>query len=99
MNTENDPLGRLLRSAARVPRPEPAEAPFATEARCLAAWRSAERADNSDYLVAWLRRAAICAGAVALASLALNYRVLASTRTGGDELAVADATMRTGVEP
>jgi hypothetical protein len=99
MNTEKDPLGRLLRSAARAPRPEPAEAPFATEARCLAAWRSAEQADNSDYLVAWLRRAAICAGGVALACLALNYRALAGSHTGADELAVADATMRTGVEP
>jgi len=99
MNTENDPLGRLLRSAARAPRPEPAEAPFATEARCLAVWRSAERPDSSDYLVAWLRRAAICACVVAVASLAWNYRVLAGSRTGGGELAVADATMRTGVEP
>jgi hypothetical protein len=99
MNTGSDPLNRLLKSAARAPRPEPAPAPFALEARSLAAWRSAELGDNSDYLIACLRRAAICACVMALASFALNYRLLAGTRTGGDELAVADATMRTGVEP
>lgn len=99
MNNERDPLGRLLRSAARASRPEPAAAPFALEARSLAAWRSAERADNSDYLLAWLRRAAIAACAVAIASLAWNYSAPAAGRSGADELAVADATMRTGVEP
>jgi hypothetical protein len=99
MNTGKDPLNRLLRSAARVSRPEPAPAPFALEARALAAWRSAEPADSSDYLLAWLRRAAICACVMAVASLAWNYSVLAGNRTGDDELAVADATMRTGVEP
>jgi hypothetical protein len=99
MNTGRDPLGRLMRSAARARRPEPAAAPFALEAGSLAAWRSAERADNSDYLVAWLRRAAICACAVAVAGMAWNFSASAGGRADADELAVADATMRTGVEP
>jgi hypothetical protein len=99
MNSGNDPLDRLLKSAARAPRPETGAARFALEARVLGGWRAAAPADNGDYLIAWLRRAAICACVLALASLAWNYEVFAGHRSGGDELAVADATMRTGVEP
>jgi hypothetical protein len=99
MNPGNDPLDRLLKSAARAPRPETGAARFALEARVLGAWRATAQTDNSDFLLAWLRRAAICACVLALASLAWNFSVLAGNRTGGDELAVADATMRTGVEP
>jgi hypothetical protein len=99
MNSGNDPLDRLLKSAARAPRPETGAARFALEARVLAGWRASEPADNGDYLIAWLRRAAICACVLAVASLAWNYSVLAGGHTGGGELAVADATMRTGVEP
>jgi hypothetical protein len=99
MNPENDPLNRLLKSAAQAPKPETGAARFALEARVLGGWRAAARAENGDHLVAWLRRAAICACVLAVASLAWNYRALAGNHRGGDELAVADATMRTGVEP
>lgn len=99
MNPDGDPLIRLLKSAARAPRAETGAARFALEARVLAGWRAARRTENGDYVVAWLRRAAICAGVLALISLAWNYRALAGNHKGGDELAVADATMRTGVEP
>jgi hypothetical protein len=99
MNPGNDPLDRLLKSAARAPRAETGAARFALEARVLGGWRAMAQTDNSDFLLAWLRRAAICACVLALASLAWNYSGLAGSRTGGDELAVADATMRTGVEP
>ena len=98
MNPGNDPLDRLLKSAARAPRPETGAARFTLEARVLGNWR-VEQTDNADFLLAWLRRAALCACVLALVSLAWNFGVQAGSRTRGDELSVADATMRTGVEP
>ena len=99
MNSGNDPLDRLLKSAARAPRPETGAARFALEARVLGGWRAMSQTDNTDFLLAWLRRAALCACVLALVSLAWNFGVQAGSRVRGDELAVADATMRTGVEP
>jgi hypothetical protein len=99
MNPGHDPLTRLLKSAARAPKTETGAARFALEARVLAGWRASARNENGDYVIAWLRRAAICACVLALVSLAWNYRALAGNHAGGDELAVADATMKTGVEP
>lgn len=99
MNHPDDPLDRLLASAARAPRPEPGDAPFTVEARVLGGWRAARTDSNDYYLLSWLRRAAFCAAVLAVASLAWNYRVLAGDHNGGGELAVADATMKTGVEP
>ena len=98
MKPGNDPLDRLLKSAARAPRVETGAAKFTLETRVLHEWRAAAPAENMEFLVTWLRRAAACACALALASLAWNYAV-PSARGDGDELAVADATMRTGVEP
>ena len=43
MNPINEQLDRLLRAAARAPRPAEAPAPFVTEARVLAAWRESRR--------------------------------------------------------
>ena len=96
MKSSNDPLDRLFKAAARARKAETGEAGFALEARVLAGWRS-ERDGNGDVLLMWLRRAAVCASLLAVASLAWNYRALTGGR--GDELAVADAAMRTGVEP
>ena len=96
MNPNDDQLDRLFKAAARARASESRAATFTLEARVLASWR-ATRADGGEVLLTWLRRAAICAGVLALASLAWNYHDL--TRAGGDELAVADAAMRTGVEP
>jgi hypothetical protein len=96
MNSNEDQLNRLFKAAARAPRTEAGEARFALEARVLADWRGT-RGENGDVLLLWLRRAAIFAGVLAVASLAWNYQTF--TRSGGDELAVADAAMRTGVEP
>jgi hypothetical protein len=99
MNPGNDPLDRLLKSAARAPRPETGAARFTLEARVLGDWRASARTDNTDFLLAWLRRAALCACVLALVSLAWNFGVQTGSRARGDELSVADATMRTGVEP
>lgn len=98
MNPSNDPLDRLLKSAARAPKAEPGPASFALEARVLAAWRTT-RNDDGDFLLGWFRRATLCACALAVASLAWNYRALAAAHRGDGELVVADATMKTGVEP
>jgi hypothetical protein len=96
MNSNDDQLNRLFKSAAAAPRNESGAARFALEARVLADWRGT-RGESGDMLLLWLRRATICAAVLALASLAWNYHDLPSR--GGDELAVADAAMRTGVEP
>jgi hypothetical protein len=96
MNSNDEKLNRLFKAAARARQAESGAAGFALEARVLADWRRT-RDDNGGVLLFWLRRAAICAGILALASLAWNYHDL--TRAGGDELAVADAAMRTGIEP
>jgi hypothetical protein len=96
MNSNDEQLNRLFKAAAQARPAESGAARFALEARVLADWRGT-RGDNGGVLLLWLRRAAICAGILALASLAWNYQTF--TRAGGDELAVADAAMRTGVEP
>jgi hypothetical protein len=90
MNSGNDPLDRLLKSAARAPRPETGAARFALEARVLGNWRASAPADNTDFLLACV---------LALVSLAWNFGVQTGNHARGDELSVADATMRTGVEP
>ena len=58
-------LDRLLRAAARA-RPEMAEVPPGLETRVLAHWRAGARQDESLFLFAFLRRAALGA-AMALA--------------------------------
>jgi hypothetical protein len=98
MNSQNDPLDRLLKSAARAPKAEPGAPRFALEASVLARWRSGPNEDG-DFLVGWFRRATLCACALAVVSLAWNYHTLAGTHKGDGELVVADATMKTGVEP
>ena len=99
MKTNQDPLDRLFRAAARAPGPAPENASFALEAKVMGAWRSAAQSSNGDAFVVWLRRAAICACLLAVMSLAWNYGEPARNQGDGDELAVADAAMRVGVEP
>lgn len=98
MNSSDHPLDRLLKSAARAPKSAPGPAPFAVEARVLAAWRAA-RNDEGDFLIGWFRRATLCACTLAVVSLAWNYRAFVGSHKGDGELVVADATMKTGVEP
>ena len=94
-----DPLERLLRAAARAPRGAADTTSFAVEARVMAAWRGTRRAGSGDTYLVWLRRATICACVLALMTLAFNYREFTGPGKSGDELAVADAAMRVGVEP
>ena len=61
-------LDRLLRAAAKAPRPEPAGLSFATQTRTLAAWRAA-RAATAEYgpLHAWRTGLATAFGMAVLA--------------------------------
>jgi hypothetical protein len=94
MKPVDEQLDRLLKSAARVPRPAPA-AVFAVEARVLGQWRASLLAGGDEVLLLCFRRAAIFAGVLAIASLAWNYHNF--TLPSSAEM-VADSAMRMGVE-
>jgi hypothetical protein len=96
MKPVDEQLNRLMKSAAQVPCP-PAAAVFAMEARVLGQWRASLRNSGGDeILLLCFRRVAICAGILAIASLAWNYHDLTSRSSA--EI-VADSAMRMGVEP
>jgi hypothetical protein len=99
MNPIHTQLERLLRAAARAPKPGTGAARFTLEARVMGGWRALapNGNGNAEALLAWLRRMAIGACLLALVSLAWNRHELAGGR--GDELAAADSAMRMGVEP
>jgi hypothetical protein len=97
MNSIDDLLNRLFKAASRAPKAGPEAASFALETRVMADWRASLRGDTGDFLVLWLRRATIGACVLAVASLAWNYQQL--TNSGGDELSMAESTMRMGVDP
>ncbi len=96
MNSLDHKLDRLLKAAAKAPRPAADEAPFGMATRVLAEWRAPAQPDAGDFLLVWFRRAALCACALTLAGLVWNYG--ASASPGGAEQ-VADAAMSAGVEP
>lgn len=95
MNPVDKQLDRLLKAAARAPRPV-AGAVFGLETRVLAHWRAALRNEGGEFLVTWFRRATICAVILAVASVAWNYH-----DAGGRSSAelVADSAMGIGMEP
>jgi len=74
MDSLNDALLRLLRSAARAPRRETkSDLSLAVEARVLAGWRSSESADPLPAgVLSLLRRGLVFACAVMLAAVALS---------------------------
>ena len=78
MNSPNQQLDRLLRSASRALRPLPAEAPFSVQSRVLAHWRilPAGAVDFGCILLPLLRRAALCACLLMLLSIAFSYHVI-----------------------
>lgn len=96
MSAADKQLDRLMKSAARAQQPAASEPAFGLETRVLANWRGAFRSEAGDFLVMWFRRATICAGLLAVASLAWNYYG-ASDRSGAEM--VADSAMSMGVEP
>ncbi|HEX4644477.1 MAG TPA: hypothetical protein VH598_02600 [Verrucomicrobiae bacterium] len=92
MNLIDDQLQRLFKAAAQTERSGLESAPFVIETRVIAGWRAGLAAEGRDLLLAWCRRATVCACLLMLLSLAWNYR---QTTTGqNDELAQADSAMR-----
>ena len=93
-------LDRLFKAAARAPKSAPEEASFALETRVMGQWRSSLRPESGDFFVAWFRRATIGACLLAVVSLAWNYRDLTNGQKGiSDELAIADSSMKAGLNP
>ena len=93
MNSLDRQLNHLLQSAARAPRAQPTEAPFAVESRVLAYWRRlpAGAGDFAQALLPLLRRAALCACLLMLLSLAFGYEALLTGEN--DEVTLANSAV------
>ena len=93
MNSTNQQLERLLKSAARASRPLPDEIPFATQARVLAHWRRlpSGAGDLAQMLLPLFRRAALCACLLMLLSIAFSYRTILSAEN--EEVILANAAV------
>jgi hypothetical protein len=96
MRRIDEQLVRLMKAAAKAPKPVSSGAVFGLETRVLAHWRNSLGNESSEFLVMWFRRATICAGILAIASLAWNYHN--SDQRSSAEL-VADSAMSMGIEP
>ena len=72
MNAFNDPLDRLLRSAAQAPPRPTGELPFATEAGVLASWRAGMAGDAGPALLSLFRRGLALAGALSVLTVAVS---------------------------
>jgi hypothetical protein len=95
MNPVDEQLNRLMKAAKRSA-VAAREAPVSPQrARLMAGWRARAPSETGEFWVAWFRFAAIGACVLALASLAWNRHEL--TFGVGDELSLADAAVRTGV--
>ncbi len=96
MKPVDEQIDRLLKAASRAPKAAAGDPPFGMETRVLAHWRASLGTDAADFLVIWFRRATICAGILAILSLAWNYHNISEHSSA--EL-VADSAMSMGVEP
>jgi hypothetical protein len=96
MKPVDEQLNRLMKAAAQVSKPASSGVMFGLETRVLAHWRNSLQAESGEFLVMWFRRAAVCAGILAVASLAWNYHNL-GPRSSVE--IVADSDMSMGVEP
>jgi hypothetical protein len=98
MKPNSETLQRLLNAAAKAA-PEAAVAPpLGLETRALAQWRAENADDDSVSLFAFLRRAVLGAGLVLMLSAAWSF-----TQSGGnavgDEAALLDYDIQTGMNP
>jgi hypothetical protein len=93
MNSINQQLERLLKSALRAPRALPVGTPFAVEAKVLAHWRDLPGGamDFAQILLPLLRRAALCACLLMLLSIAFSYRTILIGEN--DEVTLANAAV------
>lgn len=94
MKAVDKQLNRLMKSAVRAQQPLLSGPAYGVEIRILANWRGA-RSEGGDFLVLWFGRATICAGLLAVASLAWNHYG-ANDRSSAEM--VADSAMGMGVE-
>lgn len=97
MNTQPDPLDRLLNSAARAAREPAEELPVAVELRVLSRWRSADAAAD---LLDWLplcRRALACAALLMLAAAVWSYQ--AYRQSNAPELAGINSAINLALNP
>jgi len=92
MNPIDDQLNRLFMAAARARMPGVKAVPLVFETRAFAGRTGGRAVEGRDFLLAWFRRATVCACLLMLLSLAWNYRQ-ATTGTS-DELSQADSAMR-----
>lgn len=100
MKPIDNQLNRLFKAAALAPKATLEPASFALETRVVGTWKSSWRAENGDIFVAWFRRAAVGACVLAMASLAWNFHDLTNGNKGiSEELAIADSSMQTGLNP
>ena len=91
----NDPLERLFKAAAQAPVDAPAEMGLGFDTRVLVALRV-----KSEEALPWktmLRGALVCSALIMLVSLAANFRLFQTESP--DELALADAVIRTAINP
>jgi len=96
---KSDPFERLFSAARRCPaRRAPSALPWAVESRVLAAWRRLPAAEPPSPWPALLRRALAASMVLAVASLCLYLGHPQPTQTP-NELALADALMRTHLWP
>jgi hypothetical protein len=97
MKSADSALERLLRSAAQVPDPDPAEMPFGFDTRVLALSR-AGNADAGNGIVRLIRRVAVLAAFVILISGTASLRELQQTQDmvepGSNEFAIADSAIQ-----
>ncbi|MDB6064456.1 MAG: hypothetical protein JWR26_664 [Pedosphaera sp.] len=97
MNPIDRCLNRLFKAASGAPKAQSGAATFTLETRVMADWRAKLSEEGGDFLLAWFRRAAICACLLAVASLAWNYQQL--TNGGSEDWSGSESAMRIGVEP
>jgi hypothetical protein len=91
MKPFDDPLDRLLRSAAQSPPRVLGALPFATETRVLTGWRSEQSEDSSLGLLHLFRRGLALAGALAALTVAVSLWEM--SRSAKDVWAVSDTVI------
>lgn len=96
MNQNNDPLDRLLASAAKATRPMASPSPNRLQSRVLADWRSSLANDDFALWVYWLRRAMAFAFCVVLMSAV--WQLGSGTASRGDDLSLADSALQVAMD-
>lgn len=95
-----DPLDRLLRSAAQanVGAPEISPLSWTAQSAVLGAWRSSRVAPNNDSWLAFFRTGVALAGAAALLTVLVTYRINVHDGTSvNDEVEATHAAFNVAV--